>query len=201
MLVSDIVHVLRSTNGCEKELPGPAKGFKMNCDCCKKILTEDDTHEHILCTRCMDERSKVQCARCRCVISSNKFLKGFLKLLKGFFASCKKLSPIYLFLGMVMLVSALMAPIKYKVAAALASGVAVVSIAIFIALVVGWLLFPIPYRVGWKINKKYKWDIESIDEGPGGIVVWFIGLSTISSPVIFYLICKLFILVGNIIIK
>lgn len=55
----------------------------MHCDICDKFLVEEDTHENILCTRCMTSRETIHCSKCKCKLTFHKFYLKTIEMLKN----------------------------------------------------------------------------------------------------------------------
>jgi hypothetical protein len=149
----------------------------MNCDACAKELTEEDTHESILCTSCMNAHEKLHCVRCHCATKFNKRYAQFSEAMnaeKLFFAILFATPLVLVFMSLFYLKAALM----------IAVGFTAIPLA-FIAL---YIVFPVAYRFGsWVCDKlNILQDGWGIDDGPGGSVIWFIGLSPIAVPFILY---------------
>src|SRR5271166_1746728 len=118
----------------------------MNCDFCRKLLTEADTNESILCTRCMNSRETLHCARCACLLKAHKKYKKFVALLK------KQRKVFYIAGGIAAFIGCVI-PFWPILALKLAMG--------FIGLPIALTIFIIgTYYVGKFVVKVFKFDID-----------------------------------------
>jgi hypothetical protein len=151
----------------------------MHCDTCNKQLTENDTHESILCTSCMDAAEKIHCVRCHCITRVHKLYARFVEYMK-------KRNKILLVLGVVVAIIGCIALRWPLVAFKLSLGLVGIPTAIALFVGVCYVLFPLTYRFGSWINNKLGMDIEDIDRGPGGCFRWLLGIVAYTFPFIFY---------------
>ncbi len=137
----------------------------MNCDHCAKLLTEDDTHESILCTKCMQNNGKLRCGKCKREIKIHDFLTRIIKKVNG-----DKIIFGILFLMPIILVC--ISPFKPDVAFRMAIGYTTIPVIILVL----WILFPCVYRLGRWFSKRFDFCADfHIDDGPEGILIWFLG--------------------------
>lgn len=159
----------------------------MNCDRCSRPITEDNTYERILCYGCTHSEPLPEhkhCGVCGSKILYHKLVSNTKKLLT-------KLRPYVIPISLVaVLISALLViqvPIITKLVVGagcvIAAGIAIVLAAI--------LLFPGISTVGDYVIRWFDWKIT--DE----VGTWFIGLLSVSSPAIVYLVY----LLGSLVLK
>lgn len=153
----------------------------MNCDLCCKILTEEDTHEHILCTSCMSARETLHCSRCKCVLKLHtKFSRVVDKI--------KNQKRLVILIGVLALLIAMIAPFHPMIALKLTLGL--IGLPLFCTIVIGalWVIFPGTYKVGSWLNKHIGLELADIDEGPSGLWRWVLGMFLYTFPFIFYVV-------------
>jgi hypothetical protein len=148
----------------------------MNCDTCNKQLTEDDTHEHILCSACMGLQTKVHCVRCKSVVKGHKLYSGVVSIIK-------KQRSFFFLIGLLFLAIACVFPFFPLIAFKGFLGVILIPVIIFIY----WLIFPIIYRFGYWFFKvfgvRHPFDIS---DGAEGILTWLFGVLSLTVPLILY---------------
>ena len=153
----------------------------MNCDLCCKILIEEDTHEHILCTSCMNARETLHCSRCKCVL---KLHTKFSRMVENI----KSQKRFVIFVGVLVSCIALILPFHPMIALRLTLGL--IGLPLLGSLIVGagWIIFPGTYKLGSYINKHMNFGIADIDDGPAGLWRLAFGLFAYSFPYIFYVV-------------
>lgn len=154
----------------------------MNCDTCKKSLSEDDTHEHILCTSCMTKQSKTHCFICKCDMDSKKNRSRITKFRERVNEFLKKEMPLFTLVVCAILFLDFLAVYFPRVAACFAIGYGVIPT--FMSIV--YVFCILPYKVGWWINIKYLEGRKDTKEP--AFLVWLLGAVFTYSPIYMYLL-------------
>lgn len=147
----------------------------MNCDACSKKLDEYDTHEHILCTRCMRVAERSHCVRCHCVTNTHKIYSRITTVLK-------QIKPLFLVLGaLAIIIGCIAIPFPMVAFKFLLGLMGILTLAGLLALFI-LLFFVLVYKFGHWLCKKIGLELDNIEDGPEGILIWFIGLVACGLP-------------------
>lgn len=162
----------------------------MNCDFCKRQLTEDNTYEHILCKRCMDDNMSLHCPRCKVVVNAKGFGINALKFVSSLFEICFDKYFYVSFPVLILVILGIMLNILAdtrgsKIVASFSFGCLAIAVGIPVIILVGWLLFPFTYQIGCKVNKSMGLGFRDIETSP---MRWLIGLCTYLFPVMAYFV-------------
>ena len=159
----------------------------MTCDRCHRIILEDNTYERILCYGCSVSEPLPphhHCAVCGVKILYSRFTAN----VKWLFDTLRPYK-IYAAIVLMVIFSALV--IQVPIITKFVMGVVCIALAIVAVLLAVALLFPGILYLGEWIVKRFDWNIR--DE----VGTWFIGLLSLTSPVILYLVY----LCGSIVLK